>query len=577
MGFFGKLLGKMQSRVQGEYPQVQDHPQYPGTENFPNEIGSQKTEDANINTQSGYGEANVSTENPSVHPELDSFDAYNDRQIPAQVQNTSREEYLGKFRSEFRYRFPKSLDTIESHMQLPYMVGSAVDISPIIEYASNNVYERFRNQPEKLSELSRAAVAKVAMELEQYIGSRAAGDFALSLKRAHEDSLEKAWIVLDFYCRMLKAEYTENIAKLHGMITDELILRSTDPVHQAQSESYEEVLAKCAKAISEDNDASVISELKKRLFQKLMHLDSIYVIHDATFNNAFPYIGADGRLEIQTSPERAESLKAFLEKNGDSRVDIVEYKKEEYESFFSKVLHHGLAVIRIDNGFTPVEVDIAGLFDNGEKNLIEVCNRYARGRFVSELQYGYRIKNLLDDRRDSEDYRVLSSAMVSARTNGYRALAGGLLYVFNIGGAKCGTTLYTQKALETAGEIMKAMGIIDESTLIAHGDSSFDVFTGEIAPRVIKKKSSTAGKGFVCAFTDKENADKIHKRLTDAGANDAVIVMTLGELCENCGDHAGFILDMSSYGLEVPIEVFGRIGECVKTNGIIVDGKEMEF
>ncbi len=570
---------------QGHYPQSGNdgqgyaqgqNPNYaqPVTLNNDNAANSDYALNRNTDNDSAQAQNPGYRLNVGAEEQQPGFESFEESVSEVQMPNAEqREEYLAKFRAEFMHHFPRSLDTVESHMQLPYMIGTAVDIAPVIEYASSNVYARFAEEPDKLSELSRAAVAKVAMALEKYIVSRDAQDFLVMLQRAHNDSLEKAWIVLDFYCRMLKSDYTANINMLHAMVSDQLISRSGNPAIKAQSESYEEVLAKCAKTASEDPDSPELPAMKKRLFEKLMALDSIYLVHDETFNNAFPYIGADGRLEIQTSADRASSLKDFLEKGGDSKVGITEYKKEEYEKLFTKLLHHGLTVIRLDNGLTPVEIDIDGLYDNGEKNLIEICNRFARGRFVSELQYGYRIKNLLPDGRESEDYRVLASAMLKARSEGYRALAGGLCYVFNIGGAKPGTTLYTSRAMETAAEIMKVMGIVDENTLIAPGDMAYEVFEGEISLRSVQKKSSTPDKGFVCAFTDRENAEKIHERFTAAGANDAIVVMTLGELCHACGGCAGFILDMSSYGLEIPCELFGKMSECVKTEGILVDGK----
>ncbi len=623
MGFFEKLFGKKQQlppeyyqdqympeeqdqgypQGQQPYPPQGQQPYPPQGQQYPPHGQPQPYESDGQNTETGGWQPGAEektehtpTEKVASHPEFEAFEKQS--YVPVQpgtvthhTGNTerhdevsakkwneaSREVYIGKYRAEFKHHFPASLDTVESHMQLPYMIGSVVDVSPVIEYATNNVYDRFREEPEKLAELSRAAVAKVAMFLEKFIEAQEQGYFEAALVRAHGESLEKAWIVLDFYCRMLKAEYTGNISALHGLVTDELVKRSTNPVVQARSESYEDVLAKCAKVISEDADSNEIPELKKRLFEKLLELDSIFVIHDDTFNSAFPYIGADGRLEIQTNGDRAAALKSFLEKNGDSKVSINEYKKEQYEEFFTKILHLGLTVIRLDNGLTPVEIDINGIFDDGEKNLIEVCNRYARSRFISELQYGYRIKNLLGDKRDTEDYRVLSAAMISARSDGYRALAGGLVYVFNIGGENKGATLYTPKALENASEIMKVMGVIDESTLIAPGDTSFETFSGETALRTISRKDAAPDKGFVCAFTDRENAEKIRRRFAEAGANDAVLVMTLGELCASCRDCAGFILDMSSYGLEVPKELFGKISEIARTSGIIVGGKEIEL
>ena len=584
MGLFDKLFGKKPKSDNGyiqEYytPKPEAcgsdiYEQLPDQGHMP--IQTRQSQSANRAAESdeqkksrgpGY---RLTPDAPEATPELSAFEK------ESAAPEIPRDEYLQGFRTSFRQYFPTSLDTIECHMQLPYMVSSALDITPVIEYAKNSVYSRFETEPEKLSELSRAAVAKVAMNLEQYIGQTETEYFSTKIKRAHTESLEKAWIVLDFYCRMLKSEYTTNIGILYVMISDELITRATTPGGIAKSESYEDVLAKCASASSQNGTADEVTALKKRLFEKLMNLESIYLIHDEVFNNNFPYIGADGRLELQTDAERAASLARFIEKNGDSKVSVREYRKEEYEKLLATLLHNGLTVVRLDNGLTPVEIDIDELYDNGEKNLIEVCNRYARRMFISELQYGYRLKKLLDGKKDSEEYKVLSAAMVKARTDGYRALAGGLVYVFNKGGAKPGVTLYTPTALETAAEIMKAQGVVDTDTLRASSDSGYEAYNGEISLRSIRRQGANTDMGFVCAFTDRENAEKIHSRFAQAGVtDDAILVMTLGELCRNCKESAGFVLDMSSYGLEVPVELFSKMVEIIKSEGIITNSKKI--
>ena len=51
--------------------------------------------------------------------------------------------------------------------------------------------------------------------------------------------------------------------------------------------------------------------------------------------------------------------------------------------------------------------------------------------------------------------------------------------------------------------------------------------------------------------------------------------MTLGELCRNCKESAGFVLDMSSYGLEVPVELFSKMVEIIKSEGIITNSKKI--
>lgn len=548
MGFFDKFLGKFKEK-----------------EAFIPEIA----EENDIPEESDVGiPSDILPEEKKNEPEKASYTAED-------VLPEEREEYIRKFRKSFRCHFPEAFDTVESHMQLPYMINSAVDVSPVIELAVEKVYSKLREEPEKLSEVSKAAVAKVAMAIEKYFGETGLEAAFVSCARAHSESLEKAWIVLDFYKRMLKEDYTVNIGKLYDRITDEIIVRYLNSGSIADVEDYDALLAKCARIISEDGTSPEIPMLKKRLFEKLFMFDSIYVVHDDTFNSSFPYVGADGRIEIQTDAKRAESLKTFLEGKGDSKVVIREYSNPDFTKFFSDAVHNGLGIMRLDNGLTPVEIDLAEIYDNGEDNVMEVCNRTVRGMFIRELQYGYRLKKLLSDKQGSEEYRVLAGAMLNARSTGYRALAGGIVYAFNIGGGRSGVTMYTPNALEKAREIMKVMGEIDESVLIAPGDDSYEIFNGELALRSVQKRDAAAETGMVCAFTDIENAAKIRRRFAENGANDAVVAVTLGELCRQCSGCAGFILDMSSYGIEVPKEMFVKISENVKSSGQIIAGKEV--
>ena len=246
MGFFGRLFGKKPPEGP-EHRQGQCSPEGYSPEQIPDNGGCESEHEAASGVSSHpefetFEMQSASAQSDAVHTHTENITGQDEES--AQIcSDASREAYTGKYRAEFKHHFPTRLDTVESHMQLPYMVGAAVDISPVIEYASANVYERFREEPNKLSELSRAAVAKVAMYLENFIGAQEEGYFVSALARAHDDSLEKAWIVLDFYCRMLKAEYTQNISLLYGYITDELIKRSSNPVVQARSESYEDFLA----------------------------------------------------------------------------------------------------------------------------------------------------------------------------------------------------------------------------------------------------------------------------------------------------------------------------------------------
>ena len=208
MVFFDRIMAKIKGSITGEIPsELMEVPEYyeePDVIILPEENAKESA------SESDNRQKNTDTAVKAV---------------PLGNENTSFEEYTYLFRKNFRGHFPQSLDTIESHMQLLFMIACAVDISPVIEYAGTSVYSRFEKEPEKFSELSRAAVAKTAMELERFVGEKHPEYFCISCYTAQSESLEKAWIVLDFYCRMLKPEFIANINKLYEFITNELIAR----------------------------------------------------------------------------------------------------------------------------------------------------------------------------------------------------------------------------------------------------------------------------------------------------------------------------------------------------------------
>ncbi|MBR5309473.1 MAG: hypothetical protein IKU43_11935 [Clostridia bacterium] len=516
---------------------------------------------------------------PQDEEETTEYAEYTEEEAPADIEteitDEMRSESIAAFRGRFRVHFPASLGTVEAHMQLPLMAGASFDASAVVEYARNEVYSKLENDEEKLSMLGQAAVAKVAMYLEKHLSDADFDEIYASVKKAPTESLEKTWIVLDFYGKMLKADFTENIGKVYKIVTDEIITREMPVKTAGKPESYEELLEAAAKASAENPDSEELTSLKKALFAKLLGLEKIFVLNDAGFDKGFPYAGADGRIEIQTDKARASALKDYLEGKGEAVVTVEEYSDGEIDKLFDKIIHCGLSEIRLDNGLTPAELDTADLFETGERNLIEVSGRSARGYFLRELQYRYRLENLLADKTDSEEYANLSSAMQKARENGYRALAGSLVYALHMGEGKNGTTLYTPKALDAAREIMKAMGTSDESILIAPGDDGFEAFGEELNLRSIPKRNSPPEEGFVCAFTDIGNAEKIYSKFEDRGVDHAIVAVTLGELCRGSMAYAGFVLDMSSYGLEISKDKFVAISECVKEKGPLVAGKEI--
>ncbi|MBR3994075.1 MAG: hypothetical protein IKI97_02215 [Clostridia bacterium] len=542
MGFLDKFLDKLKLQKPGEVPlELLNEPELPEEQNVI--ISAQNTQEQSMQK-----------------PE-------------AVTQAVSRDEYIKKYRSVFMHLFPENFDSVENHMQLPLMINSLVNISPVLEYAKNEIYSKLLKDPEKFSEGSRAAVSKVAVEIEKSLFGTEPEQMRSLCGFAHTESLGKAWIVLDFYCRMLRQEYTRNISRLHSVVTDELIARGymADSIRTVLE--YEKLLLKCSELSKTDSDKDSLMVLKRELLGKLFDLESVFVLYCGSSNKSFPYVGNDGKVEILTDRKRASDLMAYIEKKQNLEISVVEYKNEQFEKLFSDILHSGLFEIRLERGKAPVEMDIREYYTNDEENILEVSNRYIRGMFIRKVQYEYRLDAFPSSEVDSDEYKNVSALMLKTENRLYRAFAGGVFYALCEGKTKKDEiTLYTPRAMERAKEIMAVMETADEKVLVASGDSGYDVMDTEPVLKSIKKRSAESG--FVCAFSDVENAEKIRARFKANGADCQIVAVTPIELCSAGSVCSGIVMDIGSYGFEIPSDVFTKIGEYVKSGGVIVNGKE---
>lgn len=542
MGFLDKFFDKLKLQKPGEVPfELMNEPDLP------------EEQDVIISTQKAREIIDEKAENT--------------------IQMISREEYIKKYRSVLMRLFPENLDSVENHMRLPSMIDSVVSISPVLEYAKNEVYAKLLKEPEKFTEVSRAAASRVAVEIEKHLFGIDPEQMRSLCGFAHTNSLGSAWIVLDFYCRMLRQEYTRNISKLYDIITDELVARDfmTDSIRTAKE--YEELLVKCSELSKVDGDAEDLMMMKRELLGKLFDLESIFVLCWEGINKSTPYVGTDGAVEIQTDRKRAKDLAVYIEKEQSVEVFVVEYKNEQFEKFFSDILHSGLFEIRLDRGKASVEIDIREYYTNEEENILEISNRYIRGMFIRQIQYGYRLYKFSDSEISSDEYKNVSSLMLKTENRLYRAFGGGLFYALIEGESKKdGTTLYTPRAMEKAKEIMAFMENSDDSILVAPGDSSYDILDTEPVLKSIKKRN--AENGYVCAFSDRENAEKICARFNENGSDCQIVAVTPIELCSAGAVCSGIIMDMLSYGFEITSDEFEKIGEYVRSGGAIVNGAE---
>ena len=135
MDFIGRIVSKIKGYMSDEIPAelMEEEPDFP--------------EESNVIISQGNEDSEIFDEEKTTIDEADAVKSF-DREMPENAE-MSFEEYTHLFRKKFRAHFPEALDTIDRHMQLPFMIGEAVDISPVIKYAVTGVYSRFKTEPEK--------------------------------------------------------------------------------------------------------------------------------------------------------------------------------------------------------------------------------------------------------------------------------------------------------------------------------------------------------------------------------------------------------------------------------------------
>lgn len=341
--------------------------------------------------------------------------------------------------------------------------------------------------------------------------------------------------------------------------------------------SLDELLKKCESLHKADPKSADIPPLKEKIVAKVKQLDALYVAYDLDFNNRFPFIDTMGRMEFYTRHDRAENGKAFFESHNEGRFEIRKIPKAQFEQFFEDLSCNSYTMIRLDNGFAPVELEVSMFSDSKLPCVVDRSNAGIRYLLIRDLQYAYRLKKLDASLKGSKKEHVLTEMMLTMQANAYQTLAKGLIYVFGPGPHRPGTTLYTPKALARAKDLLQEYKL-EESALVAPGDSGVEEYTGSLNLRVTMKHSGQSmAESFCCAFTERKSAEEVHVAFARSGCDDCVIVVTFEELMGQAVQCAGIVLDMPTYGLEIPKEEFGKIQMYGQIpGGIVVNLKDKQ-
>lgn len=419
------------------------------------------------------------------------------------------------------------------------------------------------------------AFAETGWKINGFINCISETYYAKRIASATEETLLKAFIAADFYASLLKDECNTNLRKLQISIAREMLKRGFTVGETSSLSEFEQLQMRCNQAVKENPDAEDTKALVHELGKKLLSLEKIYVAYDEDFNKRFPFITTDGRIEVCTKLEIANALFDYYHERHLGHLCICEFSGDRILAAFNSYQQMGIDVLRLDNGSQPIDIWFKDILEPIPENLLERRNNVTKGEFLRSLQYSCRISKIDPSERDGNHEHCLMERMLTMRYNAYRNFGNGLCYVLATAPHKAGTTFYTEKALAKAKEML-AEDNLSESALIAEGDNAFAVYDSNVELRVAQKPGQAAteeslSESFVCVFTGHREAEQVRTEwLRDGGVDDSVLVITYDELYSHAMQCAGMLIDMPTYGLQLPKEAFQDIAKYRTLQGTIL-------
>lgn len=324
---------------------------------------------------------------------------------------------------------------------------------------------------------------------------------------------------------------------------------------------------KYAAAARNDAKDPKLKEIAQEICMNLRMIDAIYVAYDEDFNPRWPFMATDGRPEIFTYEPLAHAARDQFLKMHDGRFRVVKIEKEKLPEFWQSLSRLGIGLFRLNNGRNPVELKVEDVQRKKPGAVIDDANAGMRNMMLRELQYGYRLRKMDESQKGTPREQLLQQLILTMRANGFRELGLGLTYVLGPKGS--GGLQFTPKALEQAKKLLAALGL-DESHLAPEGVER-SVYEGPITLRVANKPGMPGIRNAqLCVFTEYAQAAEVCSRFSEAGCEDAVIVVTFEEMFAQAQQCAGIVLDMPTLGMEIPKSAYMQIQQFRSIPGPIV-------
>ena len=387
-------------------------------------------------------------------------------------------------------------------------------------------------------------IGESAVGVENIILNTTQNDISARTESLDEETLQKAWLALDYYSFVLKPQYSECICNLRDFLTSALLYSEKEELSLEESEeavTIAELKEAFSQAIKNGEDAELIV---RKIALKLLESDNFIFLYDRNNSEKYPFFDVDGKVYAFTTTEGAES---YIEQNlGEFKhiVCVKEITKDNYEAFISDLQFIEIDKICLDAPDFGIVIPVDYICSISSKWTIESSNSFVRNRLIRKNQLVAQFNSFTSEEAKSIHRDIYAKSLNNLTSEAYTHLCNGVVFCLMHGPFVENVTFYTKSAYERVNKIVSSTSSPCDLDFIVEGDNRYSIVEDLPAIGVVDIRNSGM---HTCIFTSKDTANQVRKEFKAYGSDDNIVVATFEEVLQLSENYNGIAVDMPLY------------------------------
>lgn len=311
------------------------------------------------------------------------------------------------------------------------------EISAMLGYAMELAEPRLKLQAGKLAP-GETAMLLFALTPEEYAlkdsDPRAMDALAEKLQKQVPADRLMGWRILDLkgslVQRVIQPVTGESIDG--GAFSARVREKTAGPIDDLVKAAHQ-LQQQASKADASDELKQQWLAARQSLGSALMNLEESWVAFDVLSGDRWPSVGFDGRIEIFTTEYRAKRIQSQIAgvQAGVQTWSLRKLSKGELLTLLQTCAGDGLALLRVDNGFSPAELTVKDCCMHALQD-----NAVLRSMMLREIQYGMRYNRFKEIHAPENNLRGALEGMLTLRGFTWREAGNSSLYALCAGGIR---------------------------------------------------------------------------------------------------------------------------------------------